>query len=711
MLKQSCLLLVLAVVCFACGTVQPNPATYSVQSLGISKLEKPTATMNVAGSFVKKEALSVSLELGSPTETDVDILWSAPSSVSLSQKQLRIHLLAGETKRIITYATPQRQGSFGLETNINPSIGWDETPNLSAARFFTVVANAAEVNLKSNTSTAAGISNPVKYVDNLPDAPANLYQLQESDRLKGTDFAPLDAKQHGMTYQVRPSNARASNGPFETVTQPGEYISSFLPNTGSGQPEPGELEGKPSTQKTRSDQERQARNLFCGGEHLSTVKINMKSPNYTGVNGYGGYNLTHVRVQVFDNNGNWNALIAQGYTNTSGVFSFIKPNCDLSSWFDWSPPDVFYVITGETDNGLQTNVSRVFGTVASFSTGTNWEDQSTNLQIDIATSDAIHTRALFTSNIMVQKAREVNQLKGNVNLTNFPVRVHEFFGTFAPVGVIFYGGDTYETGSSSQWSGYASPYMIYHEFGHNVMWATRNRADYDSVFNNPTLPVASPGYEDEQCILLGLGGSVFTPVVGLGVFITCMTIVYNHNGTDLKDERLAWAEGWANYFDLVTLLYLFKTDKEPVYLDFLASRLRDQMYCDGSCSAQYNTNADQLGITNETRVGSFLARYTIEILAKIPKPANPNDYIAFKNWIDTTLTLNDVTEILTQYARVRDNVVGVNGGLMGLNAHWNAIYALKPAGASVKDICKIAFDTRVISYKSPMPCNSDGTPK
>jgi hypothetical protein len=473
--KNFGLLFVVALAFSACGGVQTTNSSYSVQSLGVSRLEKPSATLSVAGSFVKKTPLTMTLEVGSPTETNLALSFVAPSSVDLSQSSLSVHLLAGETKRITMYAIPQRRGSFDISAQITPDTVWDQQADLNTGVFFNVVASASELNTKSNSPLAAGVSSPTTYIDNLSDAPFNLYQIQESDRLYGTDNAVLDAKQHGMTYQVRPANARAKDAPFETVHQPGEYISTFLPNTGSGHPEPGELEGVPPTQKSLSAQERQARNLGCGGEHLSTIRINMKSPTYIGTNGFGGYNLTHIKVQVFDNNGDWNALIAQGFTNTNGEYSFIKPNCDLSSWFDWSPPDIFYVITGETDNGLQTNVSRIFATKASFSTGTDWEDRSSYRQYDLNTAEAIHTRALFSSNIMVQKARELNQLKGNINLTNFPVRVHQFYDTFAPVGVIFYGGATYETGAPDAWSGYASPYMIYHEFGHNVMWATRKR--------------------------------------------------------------------------------------------------------------------------------------------------------------------------------------------------------------------------------------------
>jgi hypothetical protein len=711
--KNYVLLFALAIASSACGGLQTNSLSYTVQSLGVSHLEKPSADLNVSGSFVKKTPLTATLDVGSPTDTNVTLSFVAPSSVNLSQSNLNIHLLAGETKRITVYATPQRRGSFDISAQITPDTVWEQQADLGTGVFFNVVASASEANTKSNGPSAAGVSKPTTYIDNLPDAPANLYQMQESDRLYGTDDAVLDAKQHGMTYQIRPAGARAKDAP-ETITVPGEYISTFLPNTGSGHPEPGELEGLPPSQKALSTKERQARNLFCGGDHLSTIKLNMKSPSYLGTNGFGGYNLTHVKVQVFDNNGNFNTLIAQGFTNTNGEYSFIKPNCDLSSWFDWSPPDIFYVISGETDNGLQTNVSRIFATTASFSTGTDWEDRSAARQYDLNTAEAVHTRALFTSNIMVQKAREINQLSGNINLTNFPVRIHEFFDTFAPVGVIFYGGTTYETGASDAFNGYASPYMIYHEFGHNIMWATRNRTAYDTTFYNPTLPIASPGYEDEQCIAIAfVVGSVFTPAGGLAAFIACMTQVYTHNGTDLKDEKLAWSEGWANYFNNVALLYLYKTDKEPVYLNYLSGQIRNNLYCDSSiyCSSQFNTDTDQQGNRNETRVGSFLTRYTIEILAKIKKPTNPNDSTSFKSWIDTTLTLNDVTSILTQYARIRDNVVGVNGYLMGLNAHWNALYGLKPADANISDICKIAFETRVISKNTPMPCNANGTVK
>jgi hypothetical protein len=54
---------------------------------------------------------------------------------------------------------------------------------------------------------------------------------------------------------------------------------------------------------------------------------------------------------------------------------------------------------------------------------------------------------------------------------------------------------------------------------------------------------------------------------------------------------------------------------------------------------------------------------------------------------------------------------GEMGYTMDLNAQWHVLNALKPADAIISDICKITFETRVITKDTPMPCNAIGTPR
>ncbi len=713
MIKNIFTITALAVIVVACGYIQTGSSTYLERSLGITALDKPTYKMTINGSFVKKERLSITTEIGSPIETTIALKLSAPTSVDLSEKDLKIHLNAGESKLITVYATPQRRGFFGVDTQATPNNNWGDLPEFSRSVFFNVIANT-DVQTANITGSPSGVMTTTAYVNSLPEATPNLYQQQEKDRIEGTDNAILDAKVTNFTYQVGLPNNKPSTGPIKTITTTEDYVMSYLPNTGSGQPEPGELEGtKPIGVHSKSgDPKLNAQNFLCGGEHASTVQININSPNYTGTNGYGGYSLKNIRVRVYDNNGNWNAQIADGYTNSTGNFDFIKPNCDTSSWWDWSPPDIYYVITGETNNGLQTNVSRVFWTTAGFSTGTDWEDTTASKQIGIYAPEAIHTRVLFSSHVMIQKAREVNDLAGAHTASTFPVRVHEFYSTFVPVGVIFLGNaynTTYESGLDTDPNGYADPYMIYHEFGHNIMWAMRDRSNYLNIFYHPTLPVSSPGYEDEQCIAAGLNGTQIDPIIGLINMIQCFATAYQHNGDSLYDEKLAWSEGFANYFDNIALLYLYKKDNEVAYKNYLlGNRGLPRVFCGLTtvvgCSAQNGTK-------NETRVGTFLTRYTIEVLAGFSPPSSA---AAYGTWINS-LTLANTQAILTQYGRVRDATVLNKGSLMGLNNLWSGMYnligAVDKTPAMKTKICLIAKESEVLDVNTPLPCNSDGTAK
>jgi hypothetical protein len=718
MIKHVVIAIILLVAIVSCVNTE-TPSTIQELSLGIQPIEKASYSLDIKGSFVKKEKLQVISEVSSPVATTLELSWAAPSSVTLSQTKHSLNLRAGETKRIIINATPQRRGFFGIEANAisnNQAISLGKTVHFNAISNETLAPNTVRT-----ASEQPGISSTSQYADNLPIASSGLLRQQEVDRLNGTDNAVLDARYIGFKYYETPSGLTQANSSPQEVVQSGTYSMSFLPNTGSGQPEPGELdEPIPGSIAAQNQKPLRTQNLFCGGEHASTIRLAMTAPSYNGTNNYGGYNLTRTKVQVFDNNGHWNGLIASGYTDLNGNFSYIKPNCDTSSWFDSTPPDIFYVVTGETNNGLQTNVSRVFWTKASYATGTYWEDRSASTVISVASGEAIHTRVLFTSNIMIQRARDVNKLVGSPTIADFPVRIHNFYGTFAPVGVIFYGGSDYETGASNLWLGYAGPYVVTHEFGHEVMWATRNRADYLNIFNSSVLPVSSPGYEDDKCIQQGVvGGLVFGAPGFLTLLISCFTTAYTHSGDLMYSDRLAWSEGFANYYNNVVLLYLNTVDKEPQYRIYLSNDLKKHLFCDATCypSTSFGTDTDQKGIFNETRVGSFLTRYTIEILAGLSIPTDPNSQTSIANWLDS-LTEPQVLSILTQYGRVRDNVIHDSNSKMGLEKFWTELYALRPTTTTTEAstaqktaICKIAFETRIISVNTPLPCNASGTVK
>ncbi len=665
----------------------PSSEPVQIETINSSSTTEPKASLKLLGAFVKNKSITVQTEVSSPMDTTVKLTWLSGDYVELPQHLLVVPIKAGETKRILFQAQLKRRGFYDITLNAESADWVSEKPPGDRIGFDVV----SEQQVRSGE--AGGIKSISDHLENLPEATKTTHLEQERDRLAGNDAIPLETIERGTTKEIW-------NGPDSkptVVTDPTTYSSVFIPGLGNGKPLPGELEGVMPDGKRIPTRGKQTR-ASCGTV-AATVRfmINNQIANsnyYVGNNGYGSYDLKNMKVTIYEDNGFFGTyVISQGFTDGNGIYRWQKPICDTFWWFDTSPPDLIYQISGVTSYGLESRVGGVANAIATAYTGTYWEETATSRILPLNAPSFSHTKAFWTTNYMIANAMEANVLAGGTSGNSFfPLRVaNESIGTFAPIGYIHFGDPYYE----SYW---ASPYPVTHEFGHEIMWYAANTSNYLVNFNNGFI-LNSPGYMDDYCTPY-----LIVPVAGWAAAIDCFLKIYNHDDEKTYDSRLGWNEGWANFFDSVMYLYFWKRDNEARYADTVQGYYNRHYYCGHpsiSCSSA-------LGQGNANRVSSFLFRYASEVLANVTPPArNAN---SFYYW-SQNLSLGESVAILRAYGKIRSALANYGYSRTLFQAWSDRLKALAPAGSNDK-ICGISKDLGFHLFTdNSFPCNPDGTPK
>jgi hypothetical protein len=683
------LAIALAFALVACPTPSPQAIDPSIQTVSIGGVKEPVVKLELTGSYLKGETLNIKTTISSPTESTVTLYWLTAPYVELNREKLVITLKAGETKEIKSTAKLTRRGFYDITLSTSAT-NWEVKEPVGTRFAFNVISS-----LERSKGETGGETTVQNHLEQLPTATKTTYLEQEKDRLIKQDIVPLEHIQDGITREVW----NGQKGQNTTIQDTDKYNSVFVPEFGAGTPHPGELDGTPETlsQDPRIQARRnqpQKRN-WCGDTEAS-VRFVINSPSYTGNNGYAGYDLKNMKVTIYDNNGFWgNWVIAQGFTDEYGIFRYRKPLCDTWWWFDWTPPDLIYEITGTTSYGLESRVGGLINNVAMLTTGTFWEETTANRLLPINAPSFEHTKAFWVTNVMIAQAMEANVLAGN-GASFFPLRVaNSSFSTFAPVAYIHF----------NEAFGYAwdAPYPVIHEFGHEIMWNAANQLNYFQAYANRT-ELWSPGYMDDYCYPY-----LIAPIAGWIAAVNCWLTVYNHDPTNAYDPRLAWNEGFANYYNQVMFLYLWKKNSgESKYGDYFKS-YQMQAYCGhiSTTNPPYTFCDAALGQGNENRVSTFLYRYTTEVLAEVVAPSKqPN---SFFNW-SNNLSLGDSLAILRAYGRVRGSLANYGYSRTLFQAWSDKLKVLAPSGSNTK-ICEIALETGFLAFNGhPFPCNSSGVP-
>ena len=176
-------------------------------------------------------------------------------------------------------------------------------------------------------------------------------------------------------------------------------------------------------------------------------------------------------------------------------------------------------------------------------------------------------------------AQDFNVGAGGAGATYFPIRVAwptrlnplnwigwDVTTSYAPVAKLeIYG---------AQW---IYPYISWHEFGHNMMYRTSNPTTYNYAYNNGPFSVTIPSFASGT-----------------------HAVKVQQNG------ELAYNEGFANYFYVMLQKYYNYNFNSYGYVGWENDYLKG---CNGSFC-----NAFPSGNENESRVSTFLYRYTNEAL-------------------------------------------------------------------------------------------------
>jgi hypothetical protein len=219
--------------------------------------------------------------------------------------------------------------------------------------------------------STSGLESLETHLDNLPkfstpEAYSQLDTTQTIDDVKDTDQVRLDSRLENVQFANQEGTKTA---PFNTVL-------SYLPDSGSGQPTPDQL--TPPTAKQRSMARPQGIGYGLGNWATVSVNISYNSKTFT---------LSRTKITVFDDNP-WLApsVIASGYTDNQGNFSFQKPACDWGAWWDYSQPDIFFAV--ETLDNSEISVWNIFAplyynSTYGIRTGTNWDVQPYTQSFDV----------------------------------------------------------------------------------------------------------------------------------------------------------------------------------------------------------------------------------------------------------------------------------------------------------------------------------------
>jgi hypothetical protein len=361
-------------------------------------------------------------------------------------------------------------------------------------------------------------------------------------------------------------------------------IVTYLPDTGSGQPDPRELEKPTAARKNLRPQ-----GWGCSYSGLATVKVTIRNPAFEQPDQPRKWNLRKTIISAWDENPWLNpSPIAYGYTNDNGEFTFPMPSCDFGAFWDYSRPDIYFMV--QSIDAYQIGVWNIFSPLLYASTyvvrtGTNWDAPTNYFEVNLVAGNSDSENAMWLAH-MVQLAQDYNVAAGDSGASYFPVRI-SWPSRLNPCGweqminlCLAFANPPTPTSFALiskmeilgwEWS---LTYTAWHEFGHELMYRTSNDAGYQlAFFRGP--------HEIFQII----------PQFAFG----------NHGLIEQQNPTLAYNEGFANY------LYVMLQDHYGI--PGSGYSFRD---CNSSSCAYASGNE------NESRVSTFLYRYTQEVI----KPAN-----------------------------------------------------------------------------------------
>jgi hypothetical protein len=584
---------------------------------------EPTLTItSQQNTFRKGDSLNVELEIYSPTDGDVNVLIGASDKLGLKQNGFQVALLAGQSKSVELQGTIKRAGYYNITANATSNV-WHEP--VTTIFGFNAQSNDVQRTAATNTDypqSASGAETLESHLDNLPkiktlDAYNKLSTDQTIDDAKDLDAVRLDSRLENLQFEKRDG----------TKTEPFNTVLNYLPDTGSGQPRPEDLVPPTAAQKAKV----KPRGIGCGASTIATVNASISYNGKTQI-------LPNTKISVWDDNPWLNpSYIASGFTDTNGDFRFQKPDCDWGAWWDYSGTDIFFIIEATDNHDISVRniwAPYLFDSSYGIRTGTYWDTGSNYFAANLTANNSDSEHAIWLYR-MVQIAQDFNVGAGGAGATYFPVRI-AWPSRLNPINWIGFVTYSFALVSKLEIEGGAwiYPYIAWHEFGHEMMYRTSYPGGYTSAYNGGAFSVAIPSFA---------WGS--------------------HDYAQKENVELAYNEGFANYF------YIMLQDYYQYSFNSWVGGEEDRYFrkCNSSLCG-----AHAVGNENESRISTFLYRYTNEVLYR-PISINPNNTVsaqqafglirsklwsvgyyntnltdAWKNWLKVTLPLDNSAKIKTK---------------------------------------------------------------
>ena len=316
----------------ACGSTRNNLAPTTTP---ISQDQTSGIKLSVTqGSFVQGGQVSMQLEIDSSVATSASINLLSQSEVVFDRSHFDVQFNAHERLTFQIHAEIKEPGYYTV-TAMGQGQAWKQSQTAMVG--FNIASSDIAARTTGQTSLGnGGVETLEDHVKNLPEVTDFAFHVAKvKAELTGRKDFRRDFQYKGIQF-------KKADG---TLTNPENMVVGYIPGTGSGKPNPDELEG-PANQKIKG---RVTTRSWCGASPAK-IHVDIKNNN---VNGAPTYNLNNFIVRVIDDNGIFSHdQIAAGIFDANGDFAYSQPNCDMFSpfWGDYSPPDTYFLIEARSPN-------------------------------------------------------------------------------------------------------------------------------------------------------------------------------------------------------------------------------------------------------------------------------------------------------------------------------------------------------------------------
>jgi hypothetical protein len=372
------------------------------------------------------------------------------------------------------------------------------------------------------------------------------------------------------------------------------------------------------------------------------------------------YPIRKAKIIVYDHNGAWRNVIAEGYLDDTGKFSYARPTCDTGVFFDWSHYDPQYEVITESPTHIVTNWVQLQS--PRIVTGVYWDLPPQNRTIIVDANDGEASRYLWTLNL-TQYAQDFLGNGTKVNVRMNPI------GTFAPIGQVFL--------NSIDW---ASLYPLIHEIGHNTLYIkTYPGTSYNGCIGQfiPCVPDFAP------LITIGCPNTPNTET-GLTSCTTYLTSGFAHIPQNYT-YFYATNEGWAQATHMLAVQYFnMRTSRNSTNnLPFYPAVDSRNCIDPGTCAYP-----NLIRSTNEYYMGTLYYRLITEFVAEW----------SVRGYQTLLPNAGEVEEAKNAWRRIQSNVIPYDNTSRIASTYFGRLILMQfqsklTSEATKTKVCNILKDT------------------